>query len=344
MLDNIKKFILNSCDSDVKAHSKIKNSIIDYYNQKNQWSYMVELMIITIKSLLPLKDEVGVEIDYNRFKQELELWMNYRHGENECLLHSIKNIDAKVYWNCSDKSIYSRIVPIVFVNKYFDKIRTEVIKNILFTTGNIDDLLEGLLLSKLLFLIINSNKDYDNILNELKKEIINLSQKQLFDESQKSYRLPIDMFIPKYKINFEKRRIELINTLHGKANQFETLVNSLNMIKNHNKNNILDTTDFFVRGVEGILNNKVIYSDIKDKNFIENLCLYLDKLRHGRISPESLYIKNYYLPDIFDFNNGEEFNHSLLNKCKVIKRDRKGDYTISYISTKTGIYRFFKHE
>lgn len=342
MEDKFKYFINNAVYGDSLRYSKVS---LEQKKIKGQWSYIVELFIITVKSLIPSMDVEGTIIEYKRFREEVRLWASYRHGSNKPLINSVNKIDNKIYWNEADYSVYARIFPIVAANKQWNVILSEIIKNVLFTTGNISILQECIILSKVLYLILDGKSDYDKIISNLKEEIIRLSQKELISKYSKYYRGDIATFSGNFVIDFEKTRIELLNLLHGKEinNNFYILRQVLDILRGDIKNFSQLPYNFFLYGVLGLTiqnNNELI--DYKDKNFIQSLAGYLLKLRKSRINPESLYIKNYYMPDIFKYNVQEEFNHPLLNKCKVVYKQETEKLFITYIRTKTGIYRFFK--
>ena len=77
-------------------------------------------------------------------------------------------------------------------------------------------------------------------------------------------------------------------------------------------------------------------------NFYMNMADYILKLRKSRIDPTQLQIKEYILPDIFSFNEGEVFFHSLLKESRIIKKEAKNNIFTSLVQTKTGIYLFKK--
>lgn len=345
MEDKIRYFINNAVYGDSLRYSVNKNNAIKQKKIKGQWSYIVELFIITVKSLIPSMDIEGTTVEYTRFKEEIKLWTSYRHGSNKSLINSVNKFDNKTYWTEIDDSVYARIFPIVAANTQWDIILSEVIKNILFTTGDIFILQEGIILSKILYLILNGEKDYDKIINNLKEEIIQLSQKELISKYNKYFRADIAAFPGNFVIVFEKTRIDLLNLLNGKLieNSFFILKIVLDILRGDIKEYSQIHFNFFLYGVLGlIIKNNSEFVDYKDKNFIQSLANYLLKLRKSRINPESLYIKNYYMPDVFKYSVGEEFNHSLLNKCIVVNKEETEKLLITYIKTKAGVYRFFK--
>ena len=129
-----------------------------------------QLSMITIKSLMPSNIVRGNLIDYKRFKEEVKL-LGYYKLDKENIFQI--DLSREEYFNYKDKTIYSRILPIIAANQDYDIIEEEVIKNILYTTGNIETLLEWIAISKYVFLRLEKD---ENILENLKEYIINISQ------------------------------------------------------------------------------------------------------------------------------------------------------------------------
>lgn len=338
---NIEKFITCGCSEEVRRYRENFHQPNSLEYDKNQWTYIVEIMIITIKSLVPDEFHHGSVIDYKRFNEELKLWYNYRHGENDSLLGCLDN-DEKTYWEYDDDSISSRIAPIVFVNEDWKVARREILKNILYTSGSIFSVFEGLALSRLLFVLIsNPAISFDELISLIKEEIVCFSQKDFIMEHSADFRFSLDTYKGNYIIEFERKRIELLNTLNGinVGLKFTTLKESLNILR-EKEGHILPS--FFFGGIRG-LKAGCENTSIKDEDFIRNLCSFLAKLRKGRITAKSLLVDKYVLPDVFQYNEGELFFHSLLRKCQVIKKINTSDTIISLIRTKSGIYRFIKN-
>ena len=318
-------------------YEKIYNTMIVAFAEdledNGERSYITDLTIISIKSLVPSKKYVKVNIDYNRYNEEIKLWQYYRNGDNPSLLNLFQNIDPEIYWEGIDDSVYSRILPIVVVNTDFDNIREEIIKNLLFTTGNIEILIEVILISKMIFLLINNS---ENIIEELKGEIINFSQLEFERNYRKHYRISINEYRKNYIVDFEQKKIFALNILNSSpAPGFNTLKDCLKVLLS---NGIARTT--MGKCIKVLLDNNIGEIDIDD--YYKELIFYLDRLRNGKIVPEALEIEKYYLPDIFQFNQGQVFFHSLLNKCLVINKEEIGNDTIVDLDTKSGIYRFKK--
>ena len=259
-------------------------------------SYITDLTIISIKSLIPSKEYVKVNIDYNRYNEEIKLWKYYRNGDNPSLLNLFQNIDSKIYWEEKDDSVYSRTLPIVVVNRDFNDIREEIIKNLLFTTGNIETLIETILISKMIFLLINDSK---NIVEQLKEEIINFSQVEFERNYAKYYRISTSEYRKNYTIDFEQKKIFALNLLNSSTSPgFNILKDCLDVLF---LNGIGRTT--MGKCIKVFLDNDT--KEIPIENYYKKLISYLLNLRNGKIAPEALEIEKYYLPDIFQFNEGE---------------------------------------
>jgi hypothetical protein len=297
-------------------------------------SHITDLIVITIKSLLPSEDYVAVNLDYNRYNEEIKLWKYYRHGENSSLLNILGAVSPEVYWNHVDDTVYLRIVPIVLTNKDYSAIKNETIKNVLFSTGNIKTLIEAILLSKLLYLLILNEED---IIDKLKEEIINLSQVEFIEEHGKDFRIPIEEYDGNFKVLFEQNKIFALNVLNQSySKDFSSLQDAIEVYLNgkSGRTSIGKSINFYIYGQ--------LDSHFEIDDYYKELGLYLYRLRKGRINPEVLKIKNYYLPDVFQFSEGDTFYHSLLNKSKVIKKEVVKNKTIMYVNTKSGIYKFTK--
>ena len=297
-------------------------------------SHITDLIMITIKSLIPSENYVSVNIDYNRFNEEIKLWKYYRHGENTSLMNILGSINSKVYWKHIDDTIYFRIIPIVLTNGDYTVIKKEIIKNVLFTTGNIETLIEAILLSKLLYLIILNEED---IMEKLKEEMINFSQLEFLKDNEKNYRVPIEKYEGNFKVSFEQNKIYALNTLNLSFSQkFKTLQDAIEVYLDGKTGN----TDIG-KCISSYFEKESSIDFNLDDYYVE-LVKYLYRLRKGRINPQALKIEKYYLPDIFSFNEGDVFYHSLLNKSKIIKKEELDNTTTIFLSTKSGIYKFIK--
>lgn len=300
------------------------------YNEGNRYGYISQLSIITTKSLIPMMNEEGVRIDYTRFLEEFKLWLNYRIGENSSLLNTQGRVNPSLYWNDKDDSIISRIIPLVLANQRYEIIEEETIRNILFTSGNLQFLFETIAIVHLLYLVL---RDEDNIIEKLKENIIGFSQTNYMDKYKKHYRIEIENYSGNFKVEFEREKIHLLNFLNGiMNNRYLSLEDILKVLDKEEPKTLI---------------GKVLYDFLYDSNkeynlprFYINLGEYIISLRKSRIDPDKLKIKEYILPDIFNFNEGDVFFHSLLKEAKVIKKEVKDDTLTSLIQTKTGMYLF----
>lgn len=297
-------------------------------------SHITDLIVLTIKSLMPSENHVEVNIDYNRYGKEIKLWKYYRHGENSSLMNILGDMDPYIYWHHKDDTVYFRIMPIILTNKDYSIVKREVIKNILFTTGNIETLIEGLLLAKLLYLLILDEKD---IIEKLKEEVIGLSQVEFIEDYKEYFRIPIKKYRGNFPVEFEQNKIYGLNNLNLSTSQkFEMLRDSIEVVLN---NKAGETS--IGRCIKDYIDDNAVGYFFPDDHYIE-LSKYIYNLRKGRINPQALKIEEYILPDVFQFNEGEVFYHSLLNKSKVIKKEKVDDRIIVFINSKSGLYRFTK--
>lgn len=298
---------------------------------KGEPTYITDLILLNIKSLLPSEGYKGVAIDYRRYAEELKLWKYYRHGENRALINILEELNSNVYWKEKDVTVYPRIMSIILTNTDYSYIKEEVIKNILFTTGNIETLIEGILLSRLFYMNLVND---DNIIEKLKEEVINLKQVEFFDAYEKHYRLPVRQYAGNYKLEFERNKIFALNTLNSAySNKFKTLEDCIEIMYSEE-----EAKTIFGQSLKSYEENKVY----PDKNYYYSLANYVYLLRTKKIDRESLMIDRYILPDVFSFKEGDEFYHSLLSNAKVIKKKEVNKEILIYLRVKSGNYIFKK--
>ncbi|WMM23635.1 hypothetical protein RBU61_11940 [Tissierella sp. MB52-C2] len=304
------------------------------YIKNNTYTYLSQLGVVTIKSLMPMKEEVAVRIDYKRFIEEFKLWVSYRNGENPSLLNIQGRVDPSIYWDEEDNSIVSRIIPIVLSNQNYEIVEEEIIKNVLFTSGNLKVLFEWISISYLLYEIIYS-KIENKLLDKLKEIIIGFSQVDYMRKYERHYRIGIEDYKGNFSVDFEREKIYLLNMLNG--------------IENLRYPNLVDLTNIFNKEEPKTTIGEIVYRFLYELDteyslpkFYMNLGEYIINLRKSRIDPEQLKIEKYILPDIFSFKEGEVFFHSLLKKSKVIKKEVKNNVLTSLVQTRTGMYSFKK--
>ncbi len=287
-----------------------------------------------------MKDEEGTRIDYKRFTEEYKLWLQYRNGDNPSLLNLQGRVIPEIYWGEKDDSIIGRIIPLVVVNKDYDILEEEVIKNILFTTGNLQALFEGLAISYLLYHVMNNSSGLQALTKEklvdgLKDRVIKFSQISYIEKYKSHYRINIENYNGNFRVEFEKEKLNLLNALYTLgSNRYYSLIDFFKVIEGDEGNTLI---------------GRFLYDYLYSKNnnyeiseFHLSLGEYIINLRRSRIDPEKLKINEYILPDVFSFEEGEVFYHSLLREVKIIKKEVKGKTLTSLLQTKTGMYLFRK--
>lgn len=305
------------------------NIFIMDYKYHERYTYISQIGLLTIKSLMPSGEDLGVKIDYKRFSEELKLWKSYRTGENPSLMN-IGEGNKDIYWGERDNSIFSRIVPIILGNGNYDILQEEVIRNILFTTGNIRDMFEYLSISYLIYMIFHRE---DKKLESLKEKIIGFGQVDFLNQYGEYYRFSMEDYPGNYKVDFEKEKIHIINLLNGvDSGRYPYLIDCIGTINGDEGNS------FIGKVLYGFLYGGSMEEELP--KFYQDLGVYLINLRKSRINPKSLKIEEYILPDIFSFNEGDVFFHSLLNNSKLIKKEVRSGVLTSTVQTRTGMYLF----
>lgn len=311
--------------TDEKLLYLMEESLNIVYSDKEH-SYKSELMLLTIKSLLPSFSDLGVDLDYKRFRLEIFYWAFYRTGDNPSLINSLKRqINPEIYFNYKDDSLLYRILPIVFVNENFSKAYEELTKSILFTTGNPGYIIENILLAFIAHRLINGETDKEKIIQGMKDFLINLSQKDFANRFNGYYRLKREEWDKTYIIEFEKSKIQALNLLNNAS--FKAYEDLGKLVK-----------DFKEINMESLLSINLSPGEEVSIPYFQVLAEYMLNLRNSRIDPDLLKIDKYILPDIFKFNKGDVFYHSIFNKTKLIDKVIKGNFIYVEIATKSGKY------
>ena len=310
---DIESIILNIFKED-----KMRNKENTVYSQ---------LAMITIKSLIPSGEFIGNTIDYKRFGEEVKLLKCYNLDREGCF---DANISKDLYFKYKDRTIYSRVLPIIVANNEYSIIEEEVIKNIIYTTGHVEILLEWLAISKTIFMILEGEED---VRESLKQYVINISQKDFLDKYKEKYRYDYAEEGFNFEVEFERARVFMISLLHDvDMVKFKALKDLLGLLNDKEGQTPIGKILEADKGRDDLL------VDL-DKTY-ENMASYILKLRKSRIDPNDLKIKEYILPDVFSFKEGEMFFHSLLNKAQVIKKEVKDDSLTSLVQTRAGMYLF----
>ena len=294
--------------------------------QAKDQTYIGEIAIITIKSLLPSKEDLGVRLDYRRFMEELKLWSYYRTGYNKSLFN-IRNLEPDLYFREGDDSIFARILALVIANKDLEILSGQLIKNILFTSGSLEDLFENLLLARLLAMKLAGQEDY---VAGLKEFLISFAQDEFLENYGGFYRLDTSLYRGNFKVDFEMEKVKLLSFLNGASLEgYSGLREVLALLLGEE----LEPGTLPARTLEAFLSGQ----EAKLANFYKTMASYLVRLRAGRIDPDLLYIKDYVLPDIFEFEEGQVFFHSLLGEARLVRKE-EGEGETALVQTKTGFY------
>lgn len=307
---------------------------LDRSLDKGNYSYKTELFILSLKSLLALENKLELSINYDRYDREFALWKYYRTGSNPALDNILFQFNEESYLGEGDDSIIYRLLPLIFTNTVYENMYEELVKNILYTTGNLDSIVENILISKLIFMLLNSYKDIDH---ELKEEVMNLRQEDFIDNFGNSFRIDIDGSSDKFKIAFEKTKIRAISILNGiediRMKKFSRLYNIYLSNEDNERGDLLGLL------IEGLEEEDFYESEI---SYFGELGAYLYKMRKSRIDPRLLLIEDYVMPNIFEYEKGECFNHSLLSTCRVVDKEIKNNLLYVRLETKSGVYNFRK--
>lgn len=305
-------------------------------NDNNYRSYTVQLMISSIKSLIPSKESNGVNINFERLKNEIELLKDYYTSDPL----EIIDLDSKNYWDLKSTGFESLLIPIILSNEKFENTKEEIIKLTLFLTGDIYVLIQSILLGKLLDIVIKDELDLEDIVSNLKEEVIRFSQIDYLEKYSKYYKISIKEYSGNFTIDFEKAKIYYINLLNNDdfLNQ-DILIRSFNIL-DANKN--IDIDEIFLAAIIGLHSEEVSNIEYNNKEFIKRISDYIIRLRKGRINITDLSLQSKKMPDIFSFKIGDIIDHPILNKSKLINRYMDKDKEVIELITKSGLYKFQK--
>lgn len=252
----------------------------------------LQLFLISVKSLVPYEDKIGCFFDVERYEKELELLKLYKNGENDVLDNYYSNNKLSML---EDDLLEAKIIPIVIANTDWDILINEVLKAVTVYSFNQNILLNAIIISSVIDIYLNKKDVQFDMISEITKErIIGFSLKEFFKAN--------NIIVDKYNfIEFEKERIKIIT-----------------------KNIISDIIKNEYKSINYILHNKSeITLESERDSVLNNFSVYLSKLRKGIISPDKLKIPQEDIPEFNMFLKYSSFNHPLLGKCKVVKREDK---------------------
>lgn len=331
MEERIKEAFWHGISKDVARYKNIEHDR-GYFSidQEGQWSYKTEILLITIKSLVPLQDRVAIEIDSKRFFEELKLWKYYRHGSLKKLIY-LANENLDHYWEKGDKLLALRGLILALVNSKKAEFQNVLIKHILWSSGSFETLFEiyALSMSMYYWQINKGNIDKDRMRELIKEDLMSFSRENYLSEYQKYYRKSLDTREGHLNIDFEKEKIKILTRIDSWL---------------ENREKLIGHELFYEIFIEALVENQKFDDEetIKDDKFIDAILNYLIKLRKGRVEPATLKLRFEKLNDPFDYSEGEIIEHDLLKNAIVLKRGENDKYIKMLVSSKIGKYRFFK--
>ena len=347
---------------ELKEFTYIYNNDLHMGKNRGQYSYITELILINIKSLIDSSKTFEVNIDYNRFFEELKLWFYYRHGKPGNLLKKLsdrKYYNSNFYWKDVRGYGISRVFPIAIANKNYNSLEREVYKNIIYLNRHPRVILSGLLLSRTVYLLLEKNIfEKEEIIKELKDYLIHLQFNEL--NRNISIKLPND-----YRIQFEREKINYLLEIDKLKDEKD--IKNLNwdaraillygldiLFRLENKEdlkltrlNIEDLNEVLAigYGLWGIINKKELkkLDILKDGEFLKNMGDYLYRLRNFRVN-RKVHKKSQNTIDLFQLNKGQTAKHELLGPIKVLDRIETSFYIQILLNTKSGSYTLIQNK
>ncbi|HZK58022.1 MAG TPA: hypothetical protein VFD17_06910, partial [Clostridia bacterium] len=176
--------------------------------QKGQWSYVTQLLIINCKCFVDSKEKNRVLIDYTRMAEEVKLWQYYRCGNPSNYMYKLDlgrdYYTGDFYWKDKRGEAFSRVIPIILVNKNFIVAQEEAYKNIIYMNRHPQVILTGLLLIRTIYLLTeNAMFKREELIDKLKDYLVNLQLSKLEREPEKRFR-------PNYKTEFEQEKVNYL--------------------------------------------------------------------------------------------------------------------------------------
>ncbi len=332
--------------------------------QKGQWSYITQLTLINCKCFVDNKGKNRVLIDYTRMAEEIKLWQYYRCDTPSNYMYKLdlgKNYyTSDFYWKDKRGEAFSRIIPIVLVNKNFIDAQEEAYKNIVYINRHPQIILTGLLLLRTIYLFMNNAMiQKEELINRLKDYLANLQLLKL-EQSTKG------QLQANYKIKFEQEKIDyLIDLDRMKTADFYNtntsyskdifLLALINFFKLHEGENIVKPWRWDQKEVYTIIyallalvkqTDNAEIDEIKDIAFIKSMNEYLFRLREYEIG------RNFFEnkggkgkeADLFALQKGTTMKHPILNNIIIKDKVQLNNHIGLVVKSKVGEYRFLKEK
>lgn len=323
-----------------------------------QYSYITELMLITIKCLVDHGTELKVTVDYPRFYEELKLWRYYRHGSPSPVLARLEKKNyykSTYYWEDRNCCGISRIIPILLANKNYRAAEIEVYKNIIYINRHPKVILTGLLLLRTGYILLENHFiDEDELIQQLKNYLIHTQLQQLNENMKGS--LPNH-----YNLQFEKEKIQYLMDLdrykkrkdaENKSKQ-DLILNSIEIYYNLSEKDTPMIEDlccdygkeeiavaFCFWGMSG-KEYDTTNASLKDEIFIYEMGKFLSKLRNFEGNRKA-YVSQDKMIDLFQLKKNSMIKHPILNMLKIKEKEETKEYIKLLVQTKSCINTFVK--
>lgn len=298
----------------------LKNAYINAFLCNDK--YIKEMIIINTKCLIDDKNERKVYIDYKRQRDEI--------------------IYHKFYGSkCENINIINVLLPIIISNKNIDNSEKECIKNITYHVKFIkkEEHIYEYILSSVIYnsiinsLILNSNIEYEELLQNAKQRIIELE-------------MDIDnLQIVKYQM----ARIKAIQSLDKyidkkpmEYNEIAVLNNILDVIYQiyiQDRESYSQNLESIKKSILSILDFKINLSKIDNIDFINSLSEYILKLRGYKVN-KNIYSTKSDPRYLISLNVGDNKLDPILNSIKIEKKIFENKVLTIFVSSKSGQYIF----
>lgn len=353
-------------------------SLTEYYdNQLNHttkgndedYSDLMELMIIIGKSLINSKEQERLWVDVPRLKRELVLWKYYRNGDIQCFLLS-KNEEHHDF--PVSTGIIS-LLPLIMGNFDENSLEKELTLFARETNQSSTNLIMLLLIGKVVHGIMHRQySNTDSLLSLLKEYLIHLNYEPLFPMPPQNRK--------KHKIEFEKAKIQWIMDLDrtnqeelpqkapqdsnsklifiqsiyifGKYHENPSIVNEL---ENLNISAEVKLFAFLLRDLKKQKHSRELsYFSAKGDcksgttGFVKEMDRYFNKLKGFEIEKKPLNTTKDKLgkvietKELFSLEPGEIGKHPILKEFEVVNKEIADSYVKLDVRTKTRLYKLKK--